>query len=112
MARPDRSNESIPKEVLEKLIAEHEDVLEVATIEGPVACKKPSRATYAQFNTLLWDEKRRSQASDYLVSNVVIYPDQKTYNLMVDKAPGIVGTISSKVLDFAGLDGNADAKKY
>ncbi len=113
MARPDRSKEELSEKILADLQEKYPNgFIVVPTVVGPVACRCPSRSDYQRFQSNLFDDKKKAQAVDMLVTASLIYPDIKTFNDMVDQAPGIMTPIGSELIKFAGSDGDAEAKKY
>ena len=108
----DRTLESLPADVVAKLKTEHGDVIEVPTVEGPFAFRRPTRQEYRFFMTMLGDDKKKAGAPEYLVTTCRVAPSKEDFEKAADRSPGIVTTITNPLLNFAGLDGDVAAKKH
>jgi len=95
-----------------KLKATHAEFTVVKTAMGPAAFRAPTRAEYGRFNQLLFDEKTRSKATEALVATCVVLPDRKTFESWLDKYPGIPTTCADAVSKLAGVETDAQTKKY
>lgn len=95
-----------------KLRGEHGEITAVKTKRGVAAFRSPSRAEYARYNALLFDEKTRAKAFEALVCQCVVLPTRATFEGWLEKAPGITQTCLDAVLKLAGVDTEAQTKKY
>jgi hypothetical protein len=113
----DLSNEISVDELLtvdeaQKLAAQHGEVAAVKTKCGVAAFRSPTDAEYGRYNALLFDEKTRANAFKALVKTCVVKPSRETFEGWVAKSPGIVQTCLNAVLELAGVDTDAQTKKY
>ena len=106
------TEELLTKEQEKQLRDAHGEFTAVSTKMGAAAFRVPTRAEYAQYNRYLFDEKTRANATGYLVSACVVLPDRKTFETWLDKYPGIVLTCADAVNKLAGVDTEAQTKKY
>lgn len=95
-----------------KLKSEHGEITAVKTKRGVAAFRAPLRAEYARYNALLFDEKTRAKAFEALVCQCVVLPSRQTFESWLEKAPGITQTCLDAVLGLAGVDTEAQTKKY
>lgn len=113
----DLSNEASVDELLtadesQKLASLHGEVAAVKTRRGVAVFRSPTDAEYGRYNALLFDEKTRANAFKALVKTCVVKPSRETFEDWVSKSPGIVQTCLSAVLELAGVDADAQTKKY
>ena len=90
----------------------HGEIAAVNTKRGVAAFRSPTRAEYARYNSLIFDEKKRPNAFEALVSTCVVKPDAKTFQTWLDSSPGITETCLNIVLELAGVERDAQTKKY
>lgn len=109
---PDVGEELITETEARQLREKHGEFTVVKTKCGVVALRCPSRAEYTRYNSLIFDEKKRPQAFEALVTTCIIKPDSKTYLSWLEKAPGITETCLNAVLELAGVEKDAQTKKY
>lgn len=95
-----------------KLKTEHGEITAVQTKKGVAAFRSPTRGEYARYNQYLFDEKTRSKAFESLVLQCVVSPSRQTFEAWLDKSPGITQTCLDAVLKLAGVDTEAQTKKY
>ncbi len=95
-----------------KLKSEHGEFTAVRTKKGVAAFRSPSRGEYARYNALLFDEKTRAKAFEALVCQCVVLPSRATFEAWLEKSPGITQTCLDAVLKLAGVDTDAQTKKY
>lgn len=95
-----------------KLKAEHGEITAVKTKRGVAVFRSPSRPEYARYNSLLFDEKTRAKAFEALVCQCVVSPTRQVFESWLEKAPGITQTCLDAVLKLAGVDTEAQTKKY
>jgi len=100
-----------PAEV-QKLKESNGEFTAIRTLGGVAAFRAPTRGEYARYNQLFFDEKTRAKAFEALVNTCVIMPDRKTFEGWLDKYPGIVTTCVDAVMKLAGVDTDAQTKKY
>lgn len=106
------AKDRIPEEKLAELRAKHSDVVVVDTKFGDCVFRSPNRSEYERWQSILFKESSRSKASVVLCTMTLVYPDAATFNAYADKAPGIFTTCASPILELAGVDGEAEVKKY
>lgn len=95
-----------------KLQAEHGEFTAIRTKKGVAAFRSPTRGEYARYNALLFDEKTRAKAFEALVCQTVVLPSRQVFESWLDKSPGITQTCLDAVLKLAGVDTEAQTKKY
>lgn len=95
-----------------KLKSEHGEFTALRTKKGVAAFRSPSRGEYARYNALLFDEKTRAKAFEALVCQCVVYPTRQVFESWLEKSPGITQTCLDAVLKLAGVDTEAQTKKY
>lgn len=109
---PEVGEELISEAEAQQLRAKHGEFTVVKTKQGVVALRCPSRAEYQRYNALIFDEKKRPQAFEALVTTCIVKPDSKTYLSWLEKSPGITETCLNAVLELAGVEKDAQTKKY
>jgi len=95
-----------------RLKDEHGEFTAVRTKKGVAVFRSPSRGEYARYNALLFDEKTRAKAFEALVCQCVILPSRPIFESWLEKSPGITQTCLDAVLKLAGVDTEAQTKKY
>lgn len=89
------------------------EVLEATVDSGEVirvAVRKPSRTVYSKYRQFLFDEARRHQASDVLVADCIVYPEDKIEREAIfDSHPALVDVFAAQIIKLAG--GGAETKK-
>lgn len=107
----------LPKEVFDDLKAKYGEVVAVETKAGVFAFRPARRAEYDRFNSMLYNEKQRSKASEFLVRTCVVYPgvDQAAavaaLDAAIDRYPGIIVTCGNPLTELCGLDAEANTGK-
>jgi hypothetical protein len=104
--------ELLTKAEVEKFKATYDRFTAVRTDAGVAVFRAPTRGEYARFQHYLFDEKTRAKATEGLVATCVILPDAKIFQTWLDKFPGISVTCSDAVSKLAGVDTDAQTKKY
>jgi hypothetical protein len=84
----------------------------VRTKGGVAVFRSCTRQEYARYNSMIFDEKKRPQAFEALVSTCIVKPDSKTFGSWLDKSPGITETCLNAVLELSGVERDAQTKKY
>lgn len=102
----------LPLDVAEKLKTTHGEIVAVSTKQGVAAFRSPTDAEYGRYNAFLFNEKTRASAFKELVKLCVVHPDRATFEGWLAKSPGIVQTCLESVLNLAGVDTEAQTKKY
>ena len=103
--------EMLSDEQIAALEKEYGEIVVVATKVGPCAFRVPRKKEYDRYKSTLFKEATRSAAPELLVKMCVVYPSAAEFEAMVDKAPAIVDTCVSPVLELAGMNSEADTKK-
>jgi hypothetical protein len=105
-------DELLTAEEARKLKDSHGEFTAVRTKGGVAAFRSPTRGEYARYNALLLDEKTRAKAFEALVCQCVVSPSRQIFESWLDKSPGITQTCLEAVLKLAGVDTEAQTKKY
>ncbi len=95
-----------------KLKADHGEFTAVKTVKGVAVFRAPKRAEYSRYKTFLFDEKSRSKAPDALVCWCVVHPPRETFESWLETSPGIIDTCFPAVSALAGVETEAQTKKY
>lgn len=75
-----------------------------------VGARKPSGIIYRKYRQLLFDENRRHTASDALIADCVVYPDDKQErDAVFEEHPALIDQIAQQIVKIAG--GGAEVKK-
>jgi hypothetical protein len=110
-AEPSLDDLLTPEEA-QKLTTQYGEVTAVSTKRGVAVFRSPNDPEYGRYNALLFDEKTRANAFKALVKQCVVKPSRETFEEWVSKSPGIVQTCLDAVLKLAGVDSEAQTKKY
>lgn len=101
----------IPKELEDQLVAQYGKGLKaVRTAAGPVVLRRVSRSDYKRFRSMLFNEKTRAEAGDWLVQAARVHPDAKQLLAMLDEYPGISTKLSAVAMELVGTDEDAEEK--
>lgn len=104
-------SDRISDEKFAELESAHGEIVAVHTVLGECAFKRPSRADYKRYMSLLFNEKTRDQAQEVIVRACVIHPSKDEFNKMLDTAPGIATSCSGPVLELAGQVAEPEVRK-
>lgn len=78
--------------------------------ETIVVLKRPPRAEYKRFRSMLHDDQK-ADALETLGKSCVVYPDAVAFQAMLDERPALAEVVGGRAAEFAGLEGKAEAKK-
>lgn len=109
---PEATDDLLSENEARDLRAKHGEVVAVRTKSGVAVFRSCTRQEYARYNSMIFDEKKRAQAFEALVSTCIIKPDAKTFQHWLDKSPGITETCLNAVLELSGVERDAQTKKY
>jgi hypothetical protein len=104
-------NQKLTPEIIDELKAEHGEISQIDGIEHDVVIKAPSRQQYTRFMEAAQEPKRRDKAQDTLLIDCVVFPDASAFASLLDEKPGYRETVTSVVLEVAGIAREARAKK-
>jgi hypothetical protein len=76
-----------------------------------VVVRRPNRGEYKRFRAMQSDEKQKPAAVEALLFDVLVYPERPELNRMLDERPALADVFGAKVLELAGLTGEAEGKK-
>ena len=79
--------------------------------ENEFVVRGPTREQYAVFRGMIFDESKRSFATEDLVRACVVYPDLKTFEAQLAKHPALTEVLSEHVLALAKGGEQVRAKK-
>jgi hypothetical protein len=101
----------IDKSIIEGLKAEHGDVYLLEAKEESVVVTVPTRPQYRRFIEAAGKDNKRPHAMETLCRECVVYPNAETFDALLEKKPGLAATFSAKLLELAGVEDEAAAKK-
>lgn len=94
---------AIEQAIIDKIKEANPDaeLLLIESSMGEIIAKIPGSFEMNAFRTRIFDEKRRSGATEALVRSCVLYPERDELNHLVQKRPLLIEKIASE-LDKAG----------
>jgi len=104
-------SDKLTDEKFEELKTQFGEVVVVETKLGPCVFRCYKRAEYDRYMSFLFDEKKRHKAQEIIVRSTVVYPSTAQFDEMVDRAPGIITTCTSAVLELGGQTGEPEIRK-
>jgi hypothetical protein len=119
---------TLPTDVEAKLLADYGDFAAVKTVAGWVAMKSATKTQYDRYYAMMHKENERAKAQEHIAHMCVVYANgviadvsdarqgqvstRAALAAMLEKKPGILGTVASCALEACGVDGDAETKKY
>ena len=73
------------------------------------ALRPPAPHIWKLYRRMLYDEKKRPDALEFLARECVVYPDRPGFDAILNRKPGFAETLANKLLDMAGM--GADLEK-
>lgn len=108
----------IDDDIVARLKAEHGDDLALVSIpetqwddELEVVLRRPPRAEWKRFRSMLSDPTQKSDALETLARACVVHPEAKAFGELLKKRPGLAETIGNEAAEFGGVSAKATAKK-
>lgn len=101
----------IAPEILAKLAESGIELHLLSSGEHHIVVKQPDRATYKRFRSMVADQAKRADAPEALVRDCVVYPDRDGFNALLERHPALGDVFAAKLLDIAGMNSEAEAKK-
>jgi len=102
----------IADEKLAELRAQHgPTVEELFAHEQHVYAKRPDRGAYKKFRAKSVNENTRADALEQLTRECIVHPTGADLMALFDAYPALADVFGAKVLESAGLTGEAEAKK-
>lgn len=115
----------IDEQTLESLKAKHGSVLHLKffdpndereekdrTPAAEIVVKRPSRAAYKRWRSMIVDDAKKADAVETLMKDAVVHPTLPEWEAMLDEYPALPETFGGEVLKLLGANTKADAKKY
>ena len=100
------------EEILDRLRAEHGDDLHLFEAAGvAVVVRPPLKAEYRRFRAKSSEERTRPDALEELARGCVLHPGRAEFEKILERKPGLADVFGAKLLELAGIVGEADAKK-
>jgi hypothetical protein len=94
----------IDPKVFEDLKVQHGDDLHLLTSrEHEVVVRRPTQAEYKRFRANGVDPNKRDIAAESLLKTVLVYPDRKTFEALLDRYPALCEEFSDPLLEIVGL---------
>lgn len=81
---------------------EHGEVAAVDTPCGTAFFRKPTRAEYKRHLGMIFDEKKRADAVEWLARACVVQPARETFDAWLDDKPGIPVLCADALTKLAG----------
>jgi hypothetical protein len=72
----------------------------------------PSRGEWVRFVEMVANPDRRPMAVEQLVRSSVKWPEAKDFDLLLDRLPGLVATLSDPIVKAAGASGEAEVGNW
>ena len=108
------------QELKQKLLEEHVGKkLAVVKVKNPdpaveekieVVVSTPSRIAWKRFNDELKNDKLSARAADNLISSCLVHPSKDEFRMLEEQFPGIVSTISNKLVELAAVELDAEVE--
>lgn len=105
-------SDKLTDEKIKELQDAHGDIVVIDTKLGQCAFRCYKRSEYDRYMSFLFDEKKRHKAQEIIVRSTCVFPSPGAFDEMLEKAPGIVTTCTSPVLELGGQTGEPEVKKY
>jgi len=83
------------------------DLYALDTSAGAIVFRPPSRVAWKRFQAL----SGKPEAVEALACDCVLFPDRAGFQAMLERAPGIVVPITTKLVEYAGALEKAEAEK-
>jgi hypothetical protein len=74
------------------------------TPEWEFVIKSPNRSQYKQFRSQVHDEKRKAEATEILVRQLIIYPDPTEFDQMMEDWPALCDGCGGTLNALAGAE--------
>lgn len=87
---------------VDELAAAHGEIAVVVTDLGPAIFRKPSRAEYKRHLSLLFGEKTKPEAIEFLARACVVHPSKIDFDKWLDDKPGIPIVCAEDLTALAG----------
>jgi len=116
---------ALPTEKLEALCAQYPEIADkiraadqahpeidvVPTKLGPAIFRRPQRIEYKRHLGMIFDEKKRADAAEYLASVCVVFPERAGFLAWLEEAPGIPLAAADVLSAMAGAAKKEDEGK-
>lgn len=99
--------------ILEKLQAIHGagNVAGVNTMAGWLFFRKPKKAEFDRFISMIMDEKQKPKGLEALSLVTMVHPGRDAYVTMLNDLPGLSITVADAIQELAGVTEKAEVKK-
>lgn len=104
---------NLSHEQIEQLKEQHGELhlIEAPKTEQYVVVKHPTRHHMERFQNAASSAKKLPVAQRDLVLGVAVYPENGQLEATLERFPGLVQTFAHNILEIAGVDEDATAKK-
>ncbi len=100
------------EEKIQALKEQHGEVVSVETKAGVCVFKACTKADHDRYQSLLFEQKTRSKASEVLVTSCVVYPTKDEFRTAAEKYPFIITTCYTAVSELGGFEADPEVKKF
>ena len=97
--------------VIDELKAKHGELTQVDVGEQEFIVRGPTKAEYAAFRAMIFDESKRAYATEDLVRACIVYPERKAFEALLAHRPALPEVLSEHVLTLAKGAETVKAKK-
>jgi hypothetical protein len=87
------------------------NVAGVNTKAGWLFFRKPKKAEYDRFISMLMDDKQKAKGLEALALVTVVHPSREAYASLLEGLPGLSLTVADAIQDLAGVTEKAEVKK-
>ena len=102
----------IESDLLARLRSEHgDDLHKLEASEVSIVARPPTNAEYRRFRAKTADERTRPDALEELALSCLIHPSRAEFEKILQRKPALADVFGAKLLEIAGITGEADAKK-
>lgn len=92
------------------LRAKHTRTCEIAVGDIEIVLRAPTRSEYRACRAQSHDRAKQADAQEDLVRRIVVYPDRKDFDAILDMYPGICENpeVSRRIAVWTGMQSGAD----
>lgn len=105
--------ESFPEltEKLAEMDAKHPEIAVVNTAKGPAIFRRPTRVEYKRHLAMIFDEKKRADAAEFLALATCVHPPREVFLAWVEEKAGIPLACADVLSELAGASKKEDEGK-
>lgn len=91
--------------------AKHPEIAVVRTAKGPAIFRRPTRVEYKRHLAMIFDEKKRADAAEFLAMATCVHPPREVFLAWVEEKPGIPLAVADVLSELAGTAKKEDEGK-